>query len=139
MGPGRGPPDGNRGRGSVPVPGKSGTGTGERPRFRTNRGRGRGSVPVPGQIGDGRPVPVPGQIGDGDGDGDRGVRALPHGPVERLFLARSVIFPAQLWVLGAHQICDPARWILNKEGSVTRAARFSGTAWLGSGSGRRLV
>jgi hypothetical protein len=56
-GPGRGPPDGNRGRGSVPVPAKSGTGTGESPpgRFRTNRrGRGRpgGSVPVPGQIGD---------------------------------------------------------------------------------------
>ncbi len=41
--------------------------------------------PVPGQIGDGRPVPVPGQIRDGDGDGDRGVRALnrdiPDAPV----------------------------------------------------------
>ncbi len=33
---GRGPPDGNRGRGSVPVPAKSGMGTGESPRFRTN-------------------------------------------------------------------------------------------------------
>jgi hypothetical protein len=68
---GRGPPDGNRGRGSVPVRGKSGTGTGESPRFRTNRGRGGGSVPAPGQIGDGlgRPVPVPRQIGDRDRTG----------------------------------------------------------------------
>jgi hypothetical protein len=44
IGAGRGTPDGNRGRGSPspsricqPVPGKSGTGTGESPRFRTNR------------------------------------------------------------------------------------------------------
>ena len=38
-----------------------------------------GSVPATGQIGDGRPVPVPGQLEigpDGDGDGDRGIRAL---------------------------------------------------------------
>jgi hypothetical protein len=35
-------PDGNRGRGSVPVPDSSGTGTGERPRFWTNPSRGRG-------------------------------------------------------------------------------------------------
>ena len=44
IGAGRGTPDGNRGRGSPspsricqPVPGKSGTETGESPRFRTNR------------------------------------------------------------------------------------------------------
>jgi hypothetical protein len=89
--PGRGPPDGNRGRGSVPVPDKSrgdgdrrGMGTGERPRFRTNRGRevfgDGGASPPPGQIGDGRPVPVPDLSGDGNGDGDRGVRALVHAP-----------------------------------------------------------
>jgi hypothetical protein len=65
--------------GASPIPGKSGTGTGERPRGPLSHPGhwqigDEGPVPVPG-----RPVPVPGQIGDGDaGDGDRGVRALPH-------------------------------------------------------------
>jgi hypothetical protein len=42
-----------------PSRGPVGTGPGERPRFRTNRGRGRGSVPDPGQIGDEGPRAVP--------------------------------------------------------------------------------
>jgi hypothetical protein len=33
-----------------------------------------GIIPDPRQIGD--RTPIPGQIGDGDGDGDRGFRAL---------------------------------------------------------------
>jgi hypothetical protein len=27
----------------------------------------------------------------------------------------SIFFAALLWVLGAQQICDPARWILRRE------------------------
>jgi hypothetical protein len=60
--------------GASPIPGKSGTGTGERPRgprALSHPGHWQigdeGPVPVPG-----RPVPVPGQIEGGD----RGVRAL---------------------------------------------------------------
>jgi hypothetical protein len=42
-----------------------------------NRGRGRGSVPSISKPGTGLPSPcVPGQLGDGDRD--RGVRALPR-------------------------------------------------------------
>ncbi len=45
-----------------------------------NRGWGWGWTPDPRQIGDGprdpHRVPIPGQIRDGDGDGDRGFRAL---------------------------------------------------------------
>ena len=63
----------------IPHSGKSGMGMGVDPRSPANptgMGRGWEWTPDPRRAGDRGSIPDPRQIGDGDGDGDRGFRAL---------------------------------------------------------------
>ncbi len=61
----------------IPDSGKSGMGMGVDLRSPANRGWGWGRTPDPRRAGDRGSIPDPRRIGDGDGDGDRGFRALP--------------------------------------------------------------